>query len=270
LLDQEFAERSVSATTESPSSAAEFDDAAVEHHLALVLLEMLEAPIRSTEQFTQTVSSLKDLIARGAGDYVSYIFTEAIAILGKRSASAEDDQRQFLHECCRTLFQPDFAHHLLGPLEGDHDHRQQREALAQLLQIVGPSVITLLIDKLEIEQNIKARKRLLALLRDCGDAVVPLAIQRLRHARWYVVRNMLLLLETSWRCRRSQIMRCLQHESAQVRLAAFQSLAALAATHFCRPSAGWTMTTPRCFGPSSRIWCRTRTGFAPTGRQAAL
>jgi HEAT repeat protein len=169
------------------------------------------------------------LIARGTGDYTSSVFNEAITILGKQYASAADDHREFFRECLANLFQADFAHHLLGPLEGDHDHRQQRDTLAQLLEIIGPSIIPLLLDKLENEQNLKGRKRLLALLRDCGNAVVPLAIQRLRHAQWYVVRNMLLLLRDLVAVEAvPEIVRCLQHPSAQVRLAAFQTLGTLA------------------------------------------
>jgi HEAT repeat protein len=157
------------------------------------------------------------------------VFNEAITILGKRYASAADDQREFFRECVANLFQADFAHHLLGPLEGNHDHRQQRDALAQLLEIVGPSIIPLLLDKLENEQNLKARKRLLAVLRDCGNAVVPLAIQRLRHPQWYVVRNMVLLLRDLVAVEAvPEIVRCLQHQSGQVRLAAFQTLGTLA------------------------------------------
>lgn len=229
LLDEEFSERGVSPTAGSPSSAAEFDDGAVDHHLALILLEMLEAPIRSPEQYSRSVASLRELIARGTGDHTSSVFNEAIAILGKRYASAADDQREFFRECVANLFQADFAHHLLGPLDGDHDHRQQRDALAQLLEIVGPSIVPLLLDKLESEQNLKARKRLLALLRDCGNAVVPLAIQRLRHAQWYVVRNMLLLLRDLVAMEAvPEVVRCLQHQSGQVRLAAFQTLGTLA------------------------------------------
>ncbi len=230
LLDEEFAERAVS-STEGPSSgvAAEFDDTAVDHHLALILLEMLEAPIRSTDQFTQTVSSLKESIARGIGDHTSSVFNGAIAILGKRYAAAADDQREFFRTCVANLFQADFTLHLLGPLEAGHDYRQQREVLAELLEIIGPSIIPLLLDALESEQNLKARKRLLAMLRDCGDAVVPLAIQRLLHAQWYVVRNMLLLLRDLVAVKAiPDIVRCLQHASPQVRLAAFQTLGALA------------------------------------------
>ncbi|MEW6684231.1 MAG: HEAT repeat domain-containing protein [Nitrospirota bacterium] len=229
LLDEEFSEHALSPTAGSPAGAAEFDDGAVDHHLALIMLEMLEAPIRSTEQYSRTVASLRELIARGTGDHASSVFNEAITILGKRYASAADDQREFFRECVVTLFQADFAHHLLGPLEGGADHRQQRDVLAQLLEIVGPSIIPLLLDKLESEQNLKARKRLLALLRDCGDAVVPLATERLRHAQWYVVRNMLLLLRDLVAVQAvPEVTRCLQHQSAQVRLAAFQTLGTLA------------------------------------------
>jgi HEAT repeat protein len=79
------------------------------------------------------------------------------------------------------------------------------------------------------------RKRLLAILRDCGEAVVPLATQRLAHEQWYVVRNMLSLLRDLRAVTAvPAIGRCLTHSSSQVRLAAFQTLSALApqATEF--------------------------------------
>jgi HEAT repeat protein len=229
LLDQEFSERSLSPTTSSPSAAAaEFEDGAVDHHLALVLLETLEAPIRSPAQYSQTVLSLQELIARGIGDGTSTVFNEAIAILGNRYATAADDEREYFRECVGTLFRPDLVHYLLGPTDSGQDPRQ-REAFTRLLEIIGPGLIPLLLDKLETEQNLKARKRLLGLLRDCGDAVVPPAIQRLRHPQWYVVRNMLLLLRDLVAVQAvPEIVRCLQHPSAQVRLAAFQTLGVLA------------------------------------------
>ncbi len=228
LLDEEFAEHRLSATTKAPSAAAEFEDGAVDHHLALILMETLEAPIRSTKQYSQTVASLQELIARGIGDSTSSVFNEAIAILGHRYASAPDDQREYYRECVGALFRPELVHHLVGPADAGRD-RRQREALAQLLDIIGPSVIPLLLDKLESEQNLKARKRLLSLLRDCGAAVIPPAIQRLRHAQWYVVRNMVLLLRDLVAVQAvPEIVRCLQHASAQVRLAAFQTLGVLA------------------------------------------
>jgi hypothetical protein len=228
LLDEEFAEHRLSPTTKAPSAAAEFEDGAVDHHLALILLETLEAPIRSTKQYSQTVASLQELIGRGIGDTTSSVFNEAIAILGHRYASAPEDQREYYRECVGTLFRPELVHHLVGPSDAGHD-RRQREALAQLLDIIGPSIIPLLLDKLESEQNLKARKRLLSLLRDCGDAVIPLATQRLRHAQWYVVRNMVLLLRDLVAVQAvPEIVRCLQHASAQVRLAAFQTLGVLA------------------------------------------
>jgi hypothetical protein len=168
------------------------------------------------------------LIARGIGDSTSSVFNEAITILGNRYASAGDDQREYFRECVGKLFRPELAHHLLGPTETSDDQRQ-REALTRLLDIVGPSIIPLLLDKLETEQNLKARKRLLSLLRDCGNAVVPLAIQRLNHPQWFVVRNMLLLLRDLLAVQAiPEIVRCLRHASAQVRLAAFQTLGTLA------------------------------------------
>lgn len=227
LLDEEFAQRPVSAGQASAHPEAALDETAVDHHLALILLEMLEAPLRSEEQYTQTVASLKDLIARGLGDRTSAVFTDALAVLGRRYASAPAAQRGFFRDRVQELFQPELVGHLLGPL--DADDARQREALTQLLGIVGASVIQLLLDRLEQEQNLKARKRLLGLLRDCGDSVIPPAVGRLQHPQWYVVRNMLLLLRDLHAVKAVPDMaRCLHHASAQVRLAAFQALGSLA------------------------------------------
>lgn len=228
LLDDEFAERAVPSIGGARRDGAAIDEQDIDHHLALILLETLEAPIRSEDQYRQTVIGLKDLLIHGLGERTASVFNDALSVLATRYGAAQDSQRSFLQECIRAFMQREFLSHLLGG--GDQqDEQRQRDALAQMIQIVGPSMIPLLLDKLEDEQNLKARKRLLALLRDCGDAVVPLAIQRLGHAQWYVVRNMLSLLrDLRATAAVPDVTRCLGHPSSQVRLAAFQTLGALA------------------------------------------
>jgi hypothetical protein len=227
LLDQEFAEHAVPASAVRPGTIT-LDEHDVEHHLALILLEALEAPIRSEEQYRQTVVGLKDLLVHGLGERTAVVFNDAIGVLAAKYGAVAAADKPFLQDCIRELMQREFLPHLLAG--GDAaDEQRQRDALAQMMHIVGPSMIPLLLDKLEEEQNLKMRKRLLAILRDCGDAVVPLAIQRLGHTQWYVVRNMLSLLRDLRAVTAvPAIGRCLTHASSQVRLAAFQTLGALA------------------------------------------
>jgi hypothetical protein len=233
LLDQEFAEHAVP-TSASRQGTITLDEHDVEHHLALILLEALEAPIRSEEQYRQTVIGLKDLLIHGLGERTAVVFNDAIGVLAARYGAATEAHKPFLQDCIRELMQRDFLPHLLAGND-PVDEQRQRDALAQMMHIVGPSMIPLLLDKLEEEQNLKMRKRLLAILRDCGDAVVPLALQRLEHPQWYVVRNMLSLLRDLRAVTAvPAIGRCLTHASSQVRLGAFQTLGALApqATEF--------------------------------------
>jgi hypothetical protein len=227
LLDQEFAEGALPTSPSRPATIGldEHDD---DYHLALILLETLEAPIRSDEQYRQTVIGLKDLLIHGLAERTAEVFNDAIAVLAARYGAATEAQRPFLQDCIRELMQREFLPHLLAVTDPS-DEERQRDALAQMMHIVGPSMIPLLLDKLEEEQNLKMRKRLLAILRDCGEAVVPLAIQRLEHPQWYVVRNMLSLLRDLRAVTAvPAIGRCLTHASSQVRLAAFQTLGALA------------------------------------------
>ncbi|MFZ5861558.1 MAG: HEAT repeat domain-containing protein [Nitrospirota bacterium] len=228
LLDQEFADQAVPTSAVARPEAITLDEHAIDQHLALILLETLEAPIRSEEQYRQTVIALKELLIHSLAERAAGVFNDAIAILAARYGSAADAQRPFLQDCIRELLQREFLPHLLAAAD-PADEQRQRDALAQMIHIVGPSVIPLLLDKLEDEQNLKMRKRLLTILRDCGDAVVPLAIGRLAHAQWYVVRNMLSLLRDLRAVPAvPAIAKCLAHTSSQVRLAAFQTLGALA------------------------------------------
>ncbi|HET8760914.1 MAG TPA: HEAT repeat domain-containing protein [Nitrospiria bacterium] len=228
LLDEDFSERAVSASGVARQETISLDEREIDHHLALILLETLEAPIRSQEQYRQTVLGLKDLLIHGIGEHTASVFSDALTILATRYGTGQDSERDFIQECIRDLAQREFLAHLLGSGEHGNDQRQ-RDALARMIQIVGPTMIPLLLDKLEDEENLKARKRLLTLLLDCGNAVVPLAVQRLGHAQWYVVRNMLSLLRDLRAVSAvPDIVRCLGHASSQVRLAAFQTLGALA------------------------------------------
>jgi hypothetical protein len=222
LLDEDFSERAVDTLADARPNALALDAQDIDQHLALILLEALEAPVRSEDQYHQTVIGLKDLLVHGLGERTASIFNDALAVLATRYGSAQGDQRVFFQACIRSFVQREFLTHLLGA-------QDQGDTIAQMIQIVGPSMVPLLLDKLEDEQNLKTRKRLLAILRGCGEMVIPLAIQRLGHAQWYVVRNMLSLLrDLRAEAAVPEVARCLNHASSQVRLVAFQTLGALA------------------------------------------
>jgi hypothetical protein len=229
LLDQEFAEHAVSGgTSDRPESC--LDEAEVNQHLALILLEMLEAPLLSEQQYAHAVTSLKTLLAGGLHERTQSILTDTMAILASRYAGAPESQREFFRQQIQNFFHPELITHLLQPAEAGNEERR-KEALARLMEVVGPGIIPLLLDTLEVEEKIAVRKRLLVLLRECGAAVVPFALQRLQHPQWFVVRNMLLLLrELQAVGAETEIARCARHASPKVRLTALQALGELGST----------------------------------------
>ena len=229
LLDQEFAEHAVSGgTSYRPESC--LDEAEVNQHLALILLEMLEAPLLSEQQYAHAVTSLKTLLAGGLHERTQSILTDTMTILASRYAGASESQREFFRQQIQNFFHPALIAHLLQPAEAGNEERR-KEALARLMEVVGPGIIPLLLDTLEVEEKIAVRKRLLVLLRECGAAVVPFALQRLQHPQWFVVRNMLLLLrELQAAGAETEIARCARHASPKVRLTALQTLGELGST----------------------------------------
>ncbi|MBI3607343.1 MAG: HEAT repeat domain-containing protein [Nitrospirae bacterium] len=229
LLDQEFAEHTVSGgMSDRPANC--LDEAEVNQHLALILLEMLEAPLLSEQQYAHTVTSLKTLLAGGLHERTQSILTDTMAILASRYAGAPESQREFFRQQIQNFFHPELITHLLQPAEAGNEERR-KEALARLMEVVGPGIIPLLLDTLEVEEKIAVRKRLLVLLRECGAAVVPFALQRLQHPQWFVVRNMLLLLrELHAAGAEAEIARCAGHASPKVRLTALQTLSELGST----------------------------------------
>ena len=229
LLDQEFAEHAVSGgTSDRPESC--LDEAEVNQHLALILLEMLEAPLLSEQQYAHAVTSLKTLLAGGLHERTQSILTDTMAILASRYAGAPESQREFFRQQIQNFFHPELITHLLQPAEAG-DEERRKEALARLMEVVGPGIIPLLLDTLEVEEKIAVRKRLLVLLRECGAAVVPFALQRLQHPQWFVVRNMLLLVrELQAAGAETEIARCARHASPKVRLTALQTLGELGST----------------------------------------
>jgi HEAT repeat protein len=84
------------------------------------------------------------------------------------------------------------------------------------------------LDLLEVEENLSVRKRLLQWIAQCGPAVIPQAVQRLTNPKWYVVRNMLVLLkDLGAKEALPEIVRCLQQDSSKLRLAALQAIESL-------------------------------------------
>ncbi len=94
-----------------------------------------------------------------------------------------------------------------------------------LVLALGASASRGLLEALAAEQDRGRRLRLIELAASLGAAIVPETRRLLADSRWYVVRNMVLLLRrVQDRSAMSEILRCADHPDLRVRLEAIRAL----------------------------------------------
>jgi HEAT repeat protein len=99
------------------------------------------------------------------------------------------------------------------------------EAVPALIEQFGPAAVRHLLDILARTENRRMRYRLLDLLAKLGPVVARDASALLSDPRWYVVRNMLLLLRRVGDSRSVlAVRRCVDHPDLRVRLEAIHTL----------------------------------------------
>ena len=99
------------------------------------------------------------------------------------------------------------------------------DRVPRLVDRMGPGAVRHLLDVLARTENRRTRFRLLDLLAKLGPVVARDASALLSDARWYVVRNMLLLLRRVGDARSvPAVRRCVDHADLRVRLEAIHTL----------------------------------------------
>jgi hypothetical protein len=94
-----------------------------------------------------------------------------------------------------------------------------------LVLALGASAARGLLEALAAEEDRGRRLRLIELAASLGPAIVPETRRLLADSRWYVVRNMVLLLRrVQDRSAMSEILRCADHADLRVRLEAIRAL----------------------------------------------
>ncbi|HET8733244.1 MAG TPA: HEAT repeat domain-containing protein [Anaeromyxobacteraceae bacterium] len=141
----------------------------------------------------------------------------------QRRAGEPGDRAEAFRACAAAASGSEAVEALAAPLADLPD-----EAVAQaasLVQRLDPSAIRYLLDVLARTENRRARFRLLDVLARLGPAVARDAEALLGDPRWYVVRNMLLLLRRVGDNRSvPAVRRCVDHPDLRVRLEAIHNL----------------------------------------------
>ena len=227
LLDQELTHQPVEKENTPIAEMKEIEPDAVNHHLGLVILELLDGPIRSQPEYEGLIRQITRLLTEGLGDQSHAVLKETLSILFRKLKSADETSRPFIQKEIKNFIKPEVFAGLLQSLRTEGDERVG-DLLGQLRELAGSEGIPLLLDLLEVEENLSVRKRLLQWIIQCGPAVIPMAVQRLKNPKWYVVRNMLVLLkDLGAKEALPDILRSLQQDSSKLRMAALQAIESL-------------------------------------------
>jgi hypothetical protein len=145
------------------------------------------------------------------------------ALKAARGTEALDETTDDLRHVLERLGNRESVRAVLAALR-DMPENAVAEA-AQLIEKLGAPALRHLLGLLSEEQDRSLRHRLLALLSALGATVVPEATKLLQDSRWFVVRNMIVLLRTVGDQSSLPVVRRLaQHADLRVRLEAIKSL----------------------------------------------
>lgn len=156
-------------------------------------------------------------------------FSEGIQVVQRMREIAAAAETEALQEAVRAsiarLATPEAVRSLITGLQ---NAPPATTALIQkLIDAMGTAAAQNLLIALAEESNRSRRRRLFDFICSLGASIVPVATSFLADERWYVVRNMIVLLRTVGdRTSLPGIRRCAQHPDLRVRLEAIKTLLA--------------------------------------------
>ncbi|HDH01492.1 MAG TPA: HEAT repeat domain-containing protein [Nitrospirae bacterium] len=165
-------------------------DEYVERYFNQTMLELISSDIISEEEYEYLVNMIKEeaiqFIETGQYGQVLKIFRVLESNLSKErfpdiSSAALKDYKspEFISQFIDSL-------RIIG--------RQAREDALQLCDYYGDRIISPLMDALVDEESQTIRHFLINLITHFGPRVIPVAVKHISDSRWFVKRNMLLIL----------------------------------------------------------------------------
>ncbi|KKM04820.1 hypothetical protein LCGC14_1760390 [marine sediment metagenome] len=192
----------------------EIRDDVIDRVTSDIMLEMMDLKDVGTEEFMNLLTTLTKM----AGDFVDTgRFEDALNIYTAiRSHSFTGSYAQAASGTVEYFFKSEaFVERLL--IATRIWGRTNREEVVRILRAYSAQTITPLLDTLVEEQSASARKFLLTILMEIGSDIIPGVLERLRDKRWFVVRNMLMLIR---RCgnpdHEQQVRKLVKHKDRRV------------------------------------------------------
>ena len=188
-------------------------------HAFLELAERVEVPAEVLPGILGRLENGYRRLLSGGGIRRAIALVERV----KRRASGEDPAGAAFRATAERMSDRESIESLVGSLPDLPD-----EAFASapaLVDRLGPQAVRHLLDVLARTENRRTRLRLLDLLAKLGPSVARDATALLSDTRWFVVRNMLLLLRRVGDARSvPSVRRCVDHPDLRVRLEAIHTL----------------------------------------------
>jgi HEAT repeat protein len=175
--------------------------------------------------------SPETVLARLEGLFRSHLtageFDEALEIVQRLqdiiATTASDDLRFKIQESFGRLATPEMIRTLVESLYNAPPEKTR--AIQRLIETLGSSARRNLLIALTEEGNRSRRRRLFDFIASLGPVIVPEVTNLLGDSRWYVLRNMIVLLRTvNDRTSLSEIRKLAQHGDLRVRMEAIKSL----------------------------------------------
>ena len=154
-------------------------------------------------------------------------FEEALELVQRlqdiESTTVSDDLRNSIQESFARLATPDMIRALVESLYGAPPEKTR--AIQRLTEMLGGSARRNLLVALTEESNRSRRRKLFDFITSLGPVIVPEVVLLLNDSRWYVLRNMIVLLRTvNDRTSLPEIRKLAMHGDIRVRMEAIKSL----------------------------------------------
>jgi hypothetical protein len=166
----------------------------LEGRLCSIILEMMDADPYS-EETAALEGNLKDLVEffLKMEDFSALI--ETLRRLQRHVDSSDPFAFPLAKETLAHLAQPNILANILDGLSLENVERNAQ--IRELIRVIGAPFADPLLDRLSEEKNLSRRRLFMACLEDLGAAAQRSIVARLHDRRWYLVRNLVVLLRNS-------------------------------------------------------------------------
>lgn len=209
----------------APSTAALIDECSDDRVMLSVLavmLELIESDLLEGEIYQRMSAKLSQLVEACADKGEFYKVLDVYTTL--RTHSLQGKSGNYATGIIRNIFASDHFNARLIDALRTHG-RKYRNTAEKLTRALRWFLVPYLLDALSEEEDTSKRRFMITLLTSARGEVIPHILKRLRDSRWYVLRNMLLLIrECHGRAHAEEIRDFLDHSVPLVQLEALRTL----------------------------------------------